>query len=861
TSLIYPELPQYIFLAHFYAALANPNIDVEANPELDAEAATEGWVDNSLKDIEGREFLDLLRTYDVNQMESELVSATEAWETWQHYNSSIFELLPVQYWDRVNFIFTAGDKFLCYNLKTLKQMNGKNNSILIRLINQINTLSAFGAEGAVVNNEPEIVSEKVNTINTSKPANIPGTVQPIPIKEKEEYAKEDVKEMDKAAEVSVEKTQEITKAQAERARRLSKEYKKLEIGGEPIEKLLTQPSEMTIEDNTLPFIQPEVPGPDMTGSTIETLDIVYTKTGFKRDLAAIATSFNPLGMFLVETKEETVADDLNRLKKYTFRYEDTRHKSHTIRFTIPDFDETGRCLVNGSLKALNKQRIANPICKVSPTRVTLTANFNKALVERNTNVAHDFLSYIEKYLAKMEGVETLFGDNVYPMKPFANDYTSLGSRYAYFTITPNVSTAATSASVKTKFFFNYAERYSEIPEEFQGKLEEKEKKYGVLSGYSYDTKTAHFIDVEGAFTSVELSSDMEVYHGTLIDKLEEISGVPAAPLSEWVDLKILNKSIPIIFALAYRYGLSAMLKYCNVDFFLEEVGSRSDAVSSDIVVRFQDKRLVIKRTPQVNALLFAGLNNFDLKEVMLEDMDDKNVYYDLIQSRGLSMNNIKGIDDFFDLFIDSMTRDVLRDMHEPTNVRDLLIRATTLLTTREHLDPASSTNYRFRGAEQITGIIYNELARSFATYRNRSLGAKRTWSISEYLIKQKVITQQLMENVTVLNPLDDIKQYTKFSHAGVGGRQSESFKIDDRQYTADAMGTISEATPDNAKVGMTASAPINPVIINARGMSAPVDPKTLTPDNLLSITSILFPCATCDDSKRRISASSSGNRC
>jgi len=859
-SLVYPEIPQYLFLAHFYAIIANRNIKVDDKPvvemtkeeEDEANAAMEGWQheENELTGLTDADFLSYLRSYEMGKMEDEVVGAMEAFETWQNFNSSIFELLPTQYWDKVNFIFTAGDSFLAYNLKTLKQLNGRSNALLLRLMNQINRLADRGAEGVVTEDEADIAQEELVTVNTNKDVpNTPGFTKPLPEVDQTEFAAKDVEELDKAAETAVEKTSDLTKAQATHAVTVSKKYKEIKIGGEPIGELLSKPAEIHVEDNELPFIKEEVPMPDMTGSTIETLDQVYTQRVFKKDLAAVATSFAPQGMFLTDVEEKTVSDAMNDLKEYVFRYEDSRHKNHTIRFTIPNIDETGRCLVNGSIKSLSKQRISNPICKVSPTRVTLNSNYNKCLIERNTNVAHSFLAYIDKYFDKMTSsvITTTFGTNEYPMIPLASDYTTIGLKYHYVEF-------HRGDVADDRFFFKYDDRVSEIPEKFRTGIEEQEKKYGVLCGFSNRTSTAHFIHVDGTLTSVNLTSGEETFVGTMIDKLAELSDVQASPLNEWVDLKLLNKSIPVIFALSYRFGLSTMLKYCNVDFRLEEVGSRIDAKASDIIIRFQDKRLIISRTPQVNSLLFAGLNNFDLKNVLFEDMDDKNVYYDLIQTKGLSMNNIKGIDDFFDLFIDPMTRDILRQMREPTNVRDLLIRATTLLTTREHLPASSVVNYRLRGVEQITGIIYNELARAFATYRNRSIGAKRTWSISEYLIKQRIMTEQLMDNVSIINPIDDIKQYTKFSHAGAGGRQGESFRIPDRQYSADSMGTISEATVDNYKVGMNAIAPVDPIIVNARGMSSPPNIADLKPSNILSISSILMPCVTNDDSLQELIA-------
>ena len=247
------------------------------------------------------------------------------------------------------------------------------------------------------------------------------------------------------------------------------------------------------------------------------------------------------------------------------------------------------------------------------------------------------------------------------------------------------------------------------------------------------------------------------------------------------------------------------------------------------------------------ALLFGGLTIYDLSQVSIEDMDEKDVYYELLSQKRISTNLIKGINALFDLFIDPITRDVLREMHEPTDLRDLLIRAVTMLTTSEHKEEASASNFRFRGVEQMTGIVYNEMARAFATYKNKGRGSTNKFSIKEYQVKQRIAKEQLTENVSVINPLHDIKTYSKFSNAGSGGRSNDTFMITDRQFTEDQIGIVSEATVDNGKTGMNASLPANPVIVNSRGMVQSLSVDQLEPENILSVTSLLYPAATNDD--------------
>jgi hypothetical protein len=82
----------------------------------------------------------------------------------------------------------------------------------------------------------------------------------------------------------------------------------------------------------------------------------------------------------------------------------------------------------------------------------------------------------------------------------------------------------------------------------------------------------------------------------------------------------------------------------------------------------------------------------------------------------------------------------------------------------------------------------------------------------------------------------------------VGGRSSDSFVIRDRIYPRDGAGVVSEATPDGPSVSIRGQYPMNPNVINLLGMEEPTD--DLSPNNVLSITSMLIPGMTNADSKR-----------
>jgi len=882
-ATLYPERSSYLLLAHFYGIIAKvvtlpkrgelPVNEAEAGDDLSKnDGATETLsVIDDMKNLTSTDELAKslgIDTEDYNWLTNVPsdglydVSTEGLKEGENPYKMSIFEYLPASMYEKVNFIFTVGDHFICYNLRDIKELNGRANVGLLRIIAGINNLVRTSYEGAKEDtiDDAETAPEAVTTIDEEK-ANVGNTTtftKPLTHQEKIDAAEVDLLELDDIDKIIKQMPVTSTQKQVEHVVKLSKAYKDLRIDGVRFDHLMAD-----FDDDALtpPVVETAVTksgamDKETTKSSTAVLNKTYVDKQMKKDLAAICTSFNSQGMFLVGFEEQRAVDELSDWITYRATYEDTNHKKHSLKIPVPRVDSRGFTKINGTTKAMRAQRVSKPICKVSDTRVTLNSNYNKALIERNVNVAHSFLEWFSrKAIYKINNSSNTVklipsrGGCNYPIKALPFEYTELGSRF------PKVDI---SGECKGFLWFDYDKRADVLDRKlYDSKIAQMEQSgLGVWLGYRKGGKGEasgkygehFFLANDGVLTVKNLDTDEETFSGSFGDFLEYISGVQIPIPVEYLEIEYLSRRVPLIHMLAYRYGLTNMLKYCKVDYQLYDVSTRIDTRPSDIVIKFKDKKLVINRTPRNNAILFGGLCAFDFDDVYFEDMDDKDVYYTLLEQVHVRMTFIKGVDVFFDLFIDPITKDVLREMREPTDIRDLLLRATTLLSTSDHLDPASETNFRYRTVEQMTAIVYNEMARAFANYRNQSVGSTKKFSISDTAIKQRIIQDQNMEGVYTINPMEDIiKSQSGITNAGSGGRSNETFKLKDRKFTQDAIGIMSEATTDNGKVAMNAILPANPIMVNSRGMTDHVDIKDLKPENVFSFNSLLMPGVTQDD--------------
>ncbi len=699
-----------------------------------------------------------------------------------------------------------------------------------------------------------------------------------------------------------------------------------------LEKLLLTPPATDVDENRLDNLEGEIRDPSMLNSSIVDLDDQYMRKQFKRDLARMITSFE--GMHPVDVKVARTDDMLNRLDTYTITFVDENLQQNTVNFTLPVIDKNGRCRVNGIDKQMSKQRINNPICKVSPSRVTLNSNFNKTIVDRYGATAYSFYPRVSRILDGGKAKVTYRG--VYPfdtmleiafhddeLERATKEYAAglpiykvcVGEDYVRWkdnlsthhvkskigdlmvldkTVVKNLEeypyssklTAAQKKTIKesdntvvirflpqpssvvlsyyytqmaeritdirdagTYFTFDYYNRYQSaapIPLEQLHKLEQS---FGVYIGWYKKKTTRCFMDLDGMITLFDMGVNAPIDTVMLLDLLYDITGAQPKPFNEWLELKILNKSVPVGFALCYRFGLTAMLGYLDADFRVYDSSTRINPKppTSAVILKFSDKTVVIATPTSVQRMIFSGLNYYKLSEFFREDMDNKDVYYEMMESKGLSVNYLKGVDTFFEMFVDPQTRDVLIQMNEPTNVRDILIRCAVLLMSEDYNSPASVANTRIRTYDRLVGVAYNELSQAYATYKTGAIGASDKFSVNPQAVYQRLIADQLMDNVDRVNPVQDFKSRTTISHTGFGGRGEETFMIKDRQFTEDALGVISEATVDSRKVGMTVQASVNPNIRTLSGLALGKPPEEVTPAELLSITGLLIPGTTHDD--------------
>jgi hypothetical protein len=755
-------------------------------------------------------------------------------------------------------IFTIHNKAIILNLQTLDELK-EENSLITKLINYINTLKISlddESEGLDIDTRismKEMSQEESTTIisdidDPGLPDKTPDTmIEEARRKRIEELKEKPVEEniinklektKEKEAKQYIDSLPNLTPAQKDRLKKRANKYKEIKFGDKTIEEILEEPIDTTVVKKELDFLEDKVLDKSMLKSSINDFDNYYMEKLFEKHFVQVISHFNKNGLYLLDIKYDDQIDELNKIRTYRIQYENEQGKVGTIRAKMPIIEKDGTFKINGIKSRMKPQFINTPICKLSNTRVSLAASY-KTLIERNTTKAHSFNEYLKTLIDKINDKEktitTSLGNRTYKQKlPY--EYTRLGSIYSTIEIP------------KKKVFLSTDFNNRKELNKKEIDIDAIEKQHGVFFG-KIGNNDYLFMGMDNHIRIYDTINKEIKDTTTLVELLYDFTetDIRLPMVSEWTDLKIFDKKIPIIFVLAYKYGLTNTLKYLNVNYRTVDKGKKIDTIPSEIAIKFKDKTLIIDRYPLEKSLIVAGLLNYKLNQIELHEMDNKDTYFSLLSDKGLSTNYMIGIDTFYDTFLDPITISILDTIDEPTNIRDLLIRATVLLSTEEYIEPSSMKNHILRSYSRLNSILYDEIARSLASYKNKK-NKNNAFSINPEAVLQRIIQDNSVIAVEEINPVHSIKEKTGFTFTGVGGRTAQSFVLSDRQFPQDGVGIISEAVPDSGKVAINGYLSMDPSITNLYGtLGIKENLNEVEPTEALSVTAALMPGATHDD--------------
>jgi hypothetical protein len=608
------------------------------------------------------------------------------------------------------------------------------------------------------------------------------------------------------------------------------------------------PKETHIDLHT-PLMEGKIPGlldQSMNSSSLKIFDSKYITEIMPRDTVKMVLNLQKAGVAVTDYNITTVEDRNDSFDIHSIKIVPIVGKSTTLKFRMPRVNERGIFKAGGTQYRMRKQRGDVPIRKISPSEVALTSYYNKLFVRRADRAVNNYEGWLLRNLndIAMDVTNPLVSDmklsNVFdPVLHLPRLYAIMSKQVAQVNIAGYV------------FYWDYHAIPAHFPKDkpaLKGDVVERVPvglgKGAVVWLRRDDTLVAVRTTPTGDQSFEELGN------------IEHLLGIEESKRPvEMAEVEIYSKAIPVGVVLAYHIGLGNLLATLKIRPRRVKKGSSLALTEHEFAVRFEDEVLVFDRRSPTACYIFNGFNRFhrDIKQYSVYHFDKKDVYGLVLENQKIGARYLREIDLMFKMWCDHITQELLEEMHEPTDLLHLLVRACELLEDDSHPAVMDNAFQRDKGYERFSGMLYGELVRAVKGYHARPTSVMASVDLNPESVWHAITGDQTVMPIEESNPIHALKEQEVVVFRGSGGRSARSMTSKSRMYHRNAVGLVSEATTDNSDTATISYLTADPNYTSVRGLSRRVSDKELTTvgaTKLVSTSMMLAPGSDRDDPKR-----------
>lgn len=638
----------------------------------------------------------------------------------------------------------------------------------------------------------------------------------------------------------------MSTAEQKRIWTLSESYKTIPnpVGEGTLETMIViKPEVLKVETTTATMSDiPGVLDKTMLRSSVDVITGQYVDDVMAKDIAAMTLAMQSAGLIIKDYKVERKIDAINDYSQYKVSVLPINGAPSTINFRIPTVKSNGEFIANGVKYRMDSQRVDLPFRKVASDKVALTSYYGKVFIRRSPKSAANYSRWIVSQLSRlaMDTTNTTFKDLVFSTSPLPKVSTPRG----YSAIARTVS-GFTQANYR--FFFNYAEREARYGKEKVRLIESLVE--GVVCG---DVKGK-----DGYLLVMDWNNLVYLSNGNgRPPPVDTIPGILDPEMGEgpieYVEMRVYGKNIPLAVAISYLIGINGLLSHLKVKHRWVPAGQPLGLTQDEIRIRFKDESLIYDRRDRLASLILAGFNGWKRAtvKVVASDLNTKGSYGHFFELMGIGRHVIKEMGLMEKLFIDPITLELLKEMGEPTDWLGLQYRSAEALMDDSYTDEMDPSQMRIRGYERFSGMVYNRMVGAVREQRNTENPMRNKVDLPPSAVWSDILDDPSITLVEESNPIHNLKEKEGLTFTGQGGRTAKTMVGRSRLFNDKDVGTISEATPDSAKVAIKTYLTPNAKINSLRGTTEAYDKKVDGISSLVSTTALLSPSALMMDPKR-----------
>lgn len=578
---------------------------------------------------------------------------------------------------------------------------------------------------------------------------------------------------------------------------------------------------------------------EMEYSTSNSFRTAYNKVMFEKDLFNIFTSFTDsedIPIFVDHIDIEDYSSPKKRVDMLTVRFIMPNGRPQTMKMQIPKISNDGYMFLNGNKKLISNQVISLPITKIhslGEDAVCFSTNYNKVFISRTNSPLtpktagfRDGINYLKK--------NNKLKNNSYDIRlgSAREGNSDIITSLEYLELSKDIITIR--AEYMNLFFSNIL-----ILKELERKkidkisLQHLEKDYFIIG---FEKEKIILSDYNGIiYITDKLGKKVEKYSNNIIDLIKDkFNSIPNREVDfnkifdtkidgnkkySYSSLRIGGIKIPVLMFLAYKDGLESVLDSYGVKYIFNI--ERLNSKEYPNIIKFDDGYLMYDGTDIYKALLVNGLTDMKCDVNNFKDYEKAGLaYQSYFKDIGLVRFG-KLLSNFYSLFIDPITEEVLKDHNLPITITESFLYCNTLLQSPTYSKKNDLSNYRIRNTEFINALLYKIVSKNIENFRKQGLSKHSTSSLTlpNNALLKELMDDPIVNDVPLLNPIREVENLAGTTFKGFGGSPFGHAKGTEeiRQFDKSFMGIFGSTTPDNGSVGISRKLSQNAMIKSIRG--------------------------------------------
>lgn len=618
-----------------------------------------------------------------------------------------------------------------------------------------------------------------------------------------------------------------------RVMKLNNNYKTSTINGKSVKELLENPN----SEQELPESDLKLNSPNEEWGSVKFINF-NKEYDIDEDIAAILQCFVEK-KYPVAVRKVTVEDtstSLDYLYTYRSEMEDINGKRFTLAFDMPKLINDRFMMLRGNQKVISGQLINLPCTKTDEDTVQLVSNYNKIFIYRYGTVgkAHPASDILLKSLSKYDGktIKVVTGDYSKTCAKYdlPVDYIDLASSFNYIEI-DDLILYFDQDIYHTQFS---ADRSKGLPIGV----------YKSNNGILYYARDNGEVDYNQQTVSHYIAN---ILCGVDREFSEIYTTQKPASKHMYSRARVMSGYIPLIVVICNQISFTDFMRRAKIEYRFEEKKVRINSTYEGII-KLADGYIVYA-LDYISSMLMNGLMDCDVEMYTFDDLNKKKTWIDMLDNFGGRIL-ADGLENFNELFVDPITKEVCMDCGLPTDYIDLLLYANSLLADNKYIKHTDITGNRYRTTEVIAGHLYKALAKSYEEYLRLIKAGRKSPAMS---IKKSAVIDEIMKNpvtsdLSIMSPLLEIEANYSATFKGLSGLNADrAYSLDKRTYDPSMVNKLALSTGFAENVGINRQTTMDMEVQGKRGYIKNSDPEDISLTKRLSVTEAVTPFGTTHD--------------